>query len=105
MQTTLTCEYCQGVCEAGPLKCPNCSAPLNPSARPATDYRRCPSCQRKLLALGSPACNYCGQRLPEDYIKAHEAHGMQRPVSVHGRLTRAGRSYALENPTDLNVIA
>ena len=26
-----------------------------------------------LLALGSPACNYCGRRLPEDYIKAREA--------------------------------
>ncbi len=42
---------------------------------------------------------------PEDYTKAHEAHGRQRPVFVHGRLTRAGRMYTLEEPRDLNVIA
>jgi hypothetical protein len=41
---------------------------------------------------------------PDDYMKAHAAHGRQRPVSVHGRLTRAGRSYTLEEPSDLNVI-
>lgn len=30
-------------------------------------------CHRKLLALGSPACSYCGRRLPNEYIKAREA--------------------------------
>jgi hypothetical protein len=30
-------------------------------------------CHRKLLALASPACNYCGRRLPDEYIKAREA--------------------------------
>jgi hypothetical protein len=30
-------------------------------------------CHRKLLAMGSPACSYCGQRLPSEYIKAREA--------------------------------
>jgi hypothetical protein len=41
---------------------------------------------------------------PDDYLKAHDAHGRQRPVSVHGRLTRAGRSHVLEEPSGLNVI-
>jgi hypothetical protein len=35
----------------------------------------------------------------------HEAHGTQRPVSVHGRLTRTGRTYTLEPTSELNVIA
>jgi hypothetical protein len=39
----------------------------------ALDYRRCPFCSRKLLALASPACSYCGRRLPQEYIAAHEA--------------------------------
>lgn len=41
---------------------------------------------------------------PDDYMKALVAHGRQRPVSLHGRLTRAGRSYTLEEPSDLNMI-
>jgi hypothetical protein len=41
---------------------------------------------------------------PEDYMKAHDAHGRQRPVSVYGRLARAGRMYTLEDPRDLKVI-
>jgi hypothetical protein len=41
---------------------------------------------------------------PDDYLKAHDAHGRQRPVSVHGRLTRAGRTYTLEDPRDLKAI-
>jgi len=43
-------------------------------------------------------------RYPEDYMKAHDAHGRQRPVSVYGRLARAGRMYTLEDPRDLKVI-
>jgi hypothetical protein len=67
----LTCEYCHGVCEEGAAKCTSCGASLGP--KPATDYRFCPHCRRRLVALGSPACNYCGQALPEDYLKARDA--------------------------------
>ena len=41
--------------------------------REAPDYRFCPFCKRRLLALGSPACNYCGRALPDDFVKAREA--------------------------------
>ena len=41
--------------------------------REAPDYRFCPFCKRRLLALGSPACNYCGRALPEDFVKARES--------------------------------
>ena len=68
-----TCEYCKGTCEDEALKCRNCGAPLSREDSPCTDYRSCPYCHRKLLALASPACNYCGRRLPEEYIKAREA--------------------------------
>ena len=83
---TLICEYCKSACAAGLLKCPNCSAPINGSAAPASDYRHCPFCQRKLLALGSPACNYCGRRLPDDYIKAREGD-LQRLTELDGHST------------------
>jgi hypothetical protein len=66
-----TCDYCHGACAEGAIKCGNCGAPLGD--RPAPDYRVCPFCQRRLLALGSPACNYCGRSLPESYVKAREA--------------------------------
>jgi len=66
-----TCEYCQSTLEDGARKCADCGAP--PTAGEPTDYRVCPFCRRRLLALGSPACNYCGRALPEDYIKAREA--------------------------------
>jgi hypothetical protein len=65
-----TCEYCQSTLEDGAKKCADCGAP--PTAAEPTDYRVCPFCRRRLLALGSPACNYCGRALPEDYIKARE---------------------------------
>jgi hypothetical protein len=68
-----TCEYCKGTCEGEALKCRNCGAPLSREESPGVDYRSCPYCHRKLLALGSPACNYCGHRLPEEYIKARES--------------------------------
>lgn len=89
---TLTCEYCKSPCAAGLLKCPSCSAPLDVAAAPATDYRHCPFCRRRLLALGSPACNYCGRRLPDDYIKAREG-------DLH-RLTELGNQ-----PADAQVTA
>src|SRR5207302_11272069 len=65
-----TCEYCHSVIEEGATKCENCGASLE--EREATDFRFCPFCKRRLLALGSPACNYCGHRLPDTYIKARE---------------------------------
>ena len=66
-----TCEYCQSAIEEGATKCGNCGASLG--EREATDFRFCPFCKRRLLALGSPACNYCGRALPDDFVKAHEA--------------------------------
>jgi len=67
----LSCEYCQGVLEKEAAKCANCGAAAG--SREAPDYRFCPFCKRRLLALGSPACNYCGRALPEEYVKAREA--------------------------------
>jgi DNA-directed RNA polymerase subunit RPC12/RpoP len=68
-----TCGYCKGTCQEEALKCGNCGAPFSLEDSRETDYRSCPYCRRKLLALGSPACNYCGRRLPEEYIKARES--------------------------------
>lgn len=67
----LTCDYCHGVLEEGATKCENCGAAAG--EREATDFRFCPFCKRRLLALGSPACNYCGRALPDDFVKAREA--------------------------------
>jgi len=67
----MTCDYCQSACADGAEKCGNCGAPFG--ERPAPDYRFCPHCRRRLLALGSPACNYCGRALPESFVKAREA--------------------------------
>ncbi|MBV9923514.1 MAG: hypothetical protein JOZ96_00630 [Acidobacteria bacterium] len=66
-----TCDYCQGVMGEGAAKCPNCGAAVGP--REAPDIRFCPHCRRRLLALGSPACNYCGRALPEEYVRARDA--------------------------------
>ena len=68
---SLTCEYCHRVREEGATKCASCGAAFGP--KPATDYRFCPHCARRLVALGSPACNYCGKALPEDYVRARES--------------------------------
>lgn len=67
----MTCDYCQSAVEEGAKKCPNCGAAAG--ARQAPDFRFCPHCKRRLLALGSPACNYCGRTLPEEYARAREA--------------------------------
>jgi len=67
----MTCDYCHGALEEGAAKCPNCGAAAR--AREATDFRFCPHCKRRLLALGSPACNYCGRALPEEYVRARDA--------------------------------
>src|SRR5215469_13844211 len=67
------CEYCQSSCEDGQVSCPNCGAPLSHTGGQVKDFTVCPFCSHRLLALGSPACSYCGHRLPDDYIKAREA--------------------------------
>jgi predicted amidophosphoribosyltransferase len=67
-----TCDYCQATSKDGVTKCENCGAPLNADG-PPPDHRFCPFCKRRLLALGSPTCNYCGRALPESYVKAREA--------------------------------
>lgn len=67
----MTCDYCQSVVEEGATKCSNCGAAAG--AREAPDFRFCPHCKRRLLALGSPACNYCGRALPADYVRARDA--------------------------------
>lgn len=67
---TAFCDYCRGACEAGAVKCKNCGAPLEEGS---ADFRFCPYCRKRLLALGSPACNYCGRRLPGSYVEAHLA--------------------------------
>ncbi|HEX8147002.1 MAG TPA: hypothetical protein VF591_07470 [Pyrinomonadaceae bacterium] len=65
------CDYCQSAVEDDATKCANCGAAA--ATREAPDFRFCPHCKRRLLALGSPACNYCGRALPEDYVRAREA--------------------------------
>lgn len=67
----MSCDYCQSIVEEGAAKCANCGAAAG--AREAPDFRFCPHCKRRLLALGSPACNYCGRALPEDYVRARDA--------------------------------
>ena len=67
------CEYCSCSIGEAETRCSNCGAPIVRSDAPLPDFRSCPFCRRKLLALGSPACNYCGRRLPDEYIKAREA--------------------------------
>jgi DNA-directed RNA polymerase subunit RPC12/RpoP len=69
----LSCDYCQSACAEGAASCERCGAPLSADASSAPDYRFCPHCQRRLLALGSPACNYCGRNLPAGFVKAREA--------------------------------
>lgn len=70
---TSNCGYCGCLFEDGASKCESCGAPISTGATNPPDYRSCPYCRRKLLALASPSCSYCGRRLPEDYIKAREA--------------------------------
>lgn len=69
---TPDCDYCGAAMAEGPPACKRCGAP-RAAAPPEMDFRHCPFCKRKLLALASPACSYCGRRLPEEYIKAREA--------------------------------
>jgi DNA-directed RNA polymerase subunit RPC12/RpoP len=70
---TSTCGYCGCSFEDGASRCESCGAPISTSDTSTPDFRSCPYCRRRLLALASPSCSYCGRRLPEDYIKAREA--------------------------------
>jgi DNA-directed RNA polymerase subunit RPC12/RpoP len=65
----ITCEYCRSSNDSRTSNCANCGAPLGDGGR--IDPHQCPYCSRRLLALGSPNCSYCGRRLPEDFIKAN----------------------------------
>src|SRR6266852_469692 len=76
-----TCEYCSALMGEGETRCASCGAPVTRDSD-STDFRTCPFCHRRLLALGSPACNYCGRRLPEEYVKTREAD--LRRVEVQG---------------------
>ena len=78
-----TCEYCQSPCEEGQINCPNCGAPLAHAGASVKDFTLCPFCSHKLLALGSPACSYCGHRLPDEYIKARAAD-LSRITQIEG---------------------
>ena len=64
------------------MKCANCGAPITRDSS-VPDYRCCPACHRKLLALGSPACSYCGRRLPDEFIRARE-EDLKRITEVEG---------------------
>ena len=81
-----TCEYCRGRVGEGGTKCAACGAPLGEREPP--DFRFCPFCERRLLALGSPACNYCGRALPADFQKAREALWQRVSDAGAGRMSR-----------------
>ena len=67
--------------------------------REARDFRFCPNCKRRLLALGSPACSYCGRALPEDFVKAREQM-WQRVKDVSAGRADEDEREALENESD-----
>ncbi len=69
----MTCEYCKSAMVDDHMHCANCGAPVVRDGSTLPDFRFCPLCHRRLLAIGSPACNYCGRRLPDEYIKARES--------------------------------
>jgi hypothetical protein len=71
----------------GEMKCGNCGAPIVHDGSALPDFRSCPTCHRKLLALASPACNYCGRRLPDEYIEARESDLMRITKVVEGEGT------------------
>ena len=92
-----TCEYCHGAYEEGATKCANCGAAAGP--REAPDFRFCPYCRRRLVALGSPACNYCGKALPADFVEARERAWQRINDAASGRATPEELE-ALENSGD-----
>ncbi|HZS43837.1 MAG TPA: hypothetical protein VFC63_01935 [Blastocatellia bacterium] len=65
------CEYCGSpVDESSSGRCAQCGGQIAIKQR---NYTVCPYCKRKLLALASIACNYCGKGLPEEYIRTRQA--------------------------------
>lgn len=68
-----TCEYCHTSSDEAATRCQSCGAPLPGENATPPDFRTCPHCHRRLLALGSPACSYCGKTLPVSYQKVREA--------------------------------
>lgn len=68
----MVCEYCRGTLDANSSKCQNCGAPTDAWRATGPDFRVCPHCAKRLISLGSPACNYCGRRLPDSYLQARE---------------------------------
>ena len=119
--STVTCEYCKSAVLEGDLKCANCGAPIGPNSTTLPDFRTCPTCSRKLLALGSPACSYCGHRLPDEYIRVREADlrrlaevedvhsvdrvsGVSQFFSERGRHKRNGSQSALDGTDILSLI-
>src|SRR3954468_6464976 len=91
------CDYCQGALENGATKCANCGAAVG--EREATDFRFCPHCERRLVALGSPACNYCGRALPEEFVRARDRM-WQRVNDLSASRAAEDESEALEGETD-----
>ena len=83
--------------EEGATKCANCGAAAG--EREARDFRFCPHCKRRLLALGSPACNYCGRALPEEFVKAR-GEMWQRVSDVSAGRADEGEKETLENESD-----
>ena len=59
--------------------------PPNPNAAAANpvptgangDRTTCPKCNRKLLTMASPFCNWCGERIDDDVYQARAAEARQ----------------------------
>ncbi|MCA1594456.1 MAG: SPFH domain-containing protein [Acidobacteria bacterium] len=65
------CPKCGTPNPPGAKFCLNCGAPQQAPEAATVECPHC--CGKRLLALGSPACSYCGRSLPENYVKAREA--------------------------------
>jgi hypothetical protein len=89
------CLYCKSLCDEGAVKCRNCGAPVTAEEEATIDVRTCPYCRRKLLALASPACNFCGLRLPAHFIKTREEQ-LQRLTKI----SNAGNQTELKGKID-----
>lgn len=93
-----TCDYCRAASPEDALKCQTCGAPFDFSRDGApTDFRFCPFCQRRLVSLASPACNYCGRALPEAFVRAR-GETLRRVTEASGG-SHAARE-ELENNSD-----
>jgi len=78
------CDYCHGFNIEMATSCEHCGAPVSTTSEVA-DFRHCPYCSRTLLALGSPACSYCGRRLPDSFLKARD-QDFQRVEQIAGQV-------------------